>query len=109
GFLLYWMVATPWSATIGIFLLGLFIAPMFPMSMALALGAARDANDMASVRLMLGQGLAILLAPAGLGALADAVGMHSAHLVVLVLGLAALAAFLTAQTLERRPQATVTA
>ncbi len=105
GFALYWLVSTPVAATIGIFLIGLCVAPMYPMSMAMGIGAARGANDMAAVRLVLGQGLAILLAPAALGALADAAGLHTAHLVVLGLGLAGLLSLIAAPVLERRETA----
>jgi MFS transporter, DHA1 family, inner membrane transport protein len=102
GFLLYWGVATPWAAVPGIVMLGLCVAPQYPLTMALALGAADGNNDAAARRLTLAFGLAVLLAPAVLGALADVVGLRLAHLTLPVLIAAALAAFLTGQALSRR-------
>ncbi|MEJ0011151.1 MAG: MFS transporter [Bauldia sp.] len=103
GFLLYWGIATPWAAIPGIVMLGLCVAPQYPLTMALALGAADGNNDAAARRLTLAFGLAVLLAPAILGALADVVGLRLAHLTLPVLIAAALTAFLTGQTLSRRP------
>jgi MFS family permease len=103
GFLLYWGVATPWAAIPGVVMLGLCVAPQYPLTMALALGSAAGNNDAAAQRLTLAFGLAVLLAPAALGALADVVGLRLAHLTLPVLIGAAAAAFLTGQALSRRP------
>ncbi|HVY21446.1 MAG TPA: MFS transporter [Bauldia sp.] len=103
GFLLYWGIATPWAAIPGIVMLGLCVAPQYPLTMALALGAADGNNDAAAQRLTLAFGLAVLLAPAVLGALADVVGLRIAHLTLPLLIAAALATFLTGQALSRRP------
>lgn len=102
GFVLYWAIATPWAAIAGITLLGLCVAPQYPLTMALGLGVAKDANDIAALRLTLSFGLSILIAPWVLGRLADIVGLKMAHLTLPVLIAASLVAFLAAGALERR-------
>jgi fucose permease len=105
GFLLYWGVGQPWAAVVGIFMLGLCIAPQYPLTMALGIGAANGANDAAAARMTLAFGLAVLIAPAILGALADVVGLRFAHLTLPALIGLELASFLAAGMLERRATA----
>jgi predicted MFS family arabinose efflux permease len=105
GFVAYWVIGTPAFALIGVFMLGLCIAPQYPLTVALALGATRGATDVAATRLALAFGLAILIAPAALGALADRVGLSLAHLTVLALLAAGLGSFLVAGVLEKRARA----
>jgi fucose permease len=102
GFALYWGVDRPWAAIIGVFMLGLCVAPQYPLTMSLALGVAKGAHDAASARMTLAFGLAVLLAPALLGALADIVGLRYAHLTLPTLTAAGLTAFLIAGALTRR-------
>jgi MFS transporter, DHA1 family, inner membrane transport protein len=102
GFALYWGIGTPVTAVIGIVLLGLCVAPLYPLTMALSLGVARGATDTASARLNLAVGLALLIAPAALGAFADAFGLSLAHLTLPALIAAGLASFIAAGILERR-------
>ena len=106
GFLLYWGVGQPWAAITGIFMLGLCVAPQYPLTMALGLGAAKGASDVAGARFALAFGLAVLIAPAALGAFADLVGLRLAHLTLPALIVAALVSFLAAGALERRATAT---
>jgi MFS family permease len=102
GFVAYWVIGTPPFALVGIFMLGLCVAPQYPLTMALALGGVRGATDAAATRMALAFGLAILIAPAALGALADRVGLSHAHLTLPLLLAAALASFLVAGVLEKR-------
>ena len=102
GFLLYWAVGNEWSAILGILLLGLAVAPQYPMTMALAMGASRGATDTAAIRMTLAFGTAMLVAPAALGALADFVGLSLAHLTLPTLLAAAVLSFVVAGILERR-------
>ena len=102
GFLLYWAVGDHRAAVAGIFLLGLCVAPQYPVVMSLAIGAAKEASDLAAARLTLAFGLAILIAPAVLGALADLVGLRFAHLTLPVLIGAGFVSFTIAGVLERR-------
>jgi fucose permease len=102
GFGLYWGVGAPWAAIAGMVLLGLCVAPLYPVAMALGIGAANGANDAASARLTLAFGIALLVAPATLGAFADVVGLSLAHLTLPALIAATLVSFLAAGMLERR-------
>jgi fucose permease len=105
GFGLDLGVKQPAAAVAGIFVLGLGIAPLYPLTLDFAIGAAPGATNAASARLMLAVGIAILLAPAILGMLADGMGLRLAHLTVPVLVAAALVCFLAAQALQRRTDA----
>jgi predicted MFS family arabinose efflux permease len=102
GFLVYWGLDYPAIAVTGVFLIGLGIAPLYPLSMTFAVGAAMDARDIASVRLTIAFGISLLLAPIALGALADEVGLGRAHLVLPVLIACAYASFFIGEMLERR-------
>lgn len=102
GFALYWGVGTPTAAIAGITMLGLCVAPLYPLAMTLGIGAAKGANDAASARLTLAFGIAVLVAPATLGALADVVGLSYAHLTLPALIAAMMVSFLAAGVLNRR-------
>ena len=105
GFLLYWWALQPVLATVGLFVLGLGVALLYPLTLGFAIGAAGDRADAASARFMLAAGLAIASMPALLGALADEVGLHMAHLLVPALVALALICFMVAQAFERDPTA----
>ncbi len=102
GFVLYWGVGQPWAAIVGIVMLGLCIAPQYPLTMSLGLGVAAGAHDAAATRMTLAFGLAVFLAPALLGALADQVGLRLAHLTLPALIAAEVASFVVASLLARR-------
>ncbi len=102
GFILYWGVGTVAVAVAGLFVVGLGISQMFPLCLGQAIGSAGPERDKASARLALAAGAAILIMPAALGELAGRVGLHTAHLIVPALALAALAAFALGRFLERR-------
>jgi len=102
GFAVYWGAGEPIMAVAGLFVVGLGVAPLYPLALGLAVGAAGDQPDAASARVMIAVGLAILLMPAALGRLADAVGLRAALLMVPALILASLACFVVAQMLQHR-------
>jgi predicted MFS family arabinose efflux permease len=102
GFLIYWAVPRPSTALVGLFVLGLGVALLYPLTLGLAMGAAGTRADTASARASLAGSLGILVTPALLGGLADRVGLHLAHLIVPGLAVAALICFVTAQALQRR-------
>ncbi|WP_454050387.1 MFS transporter [Cellulomonas sp. Marseille-Q8402] len=95
GWAVLWTATTAPVALAGLFLAGLGYGAQYPLGIALLLGASGGATDAAQARATVGGGLAIGVAPFVLGALADAVGAHTAFLVVPVLavvgGVAALA------------------
>jgi fucose permease len=102
GFLAYWGSGAPIIAVAGLFVIGLGIAMLFPLTISFAMAAAGAASDRASTRTMVGPGLAILLTPPLLGTIADHAGLRTAQIMIPVFVLLATAAFLTAQSLERR-------
>ncbi len=85
GFLVYWLAPAASLAVAGLFVAGFGVANLFPITSALALGAAPGLSTEAGARLSLASGTAILAAPLLLGALADAVGIWLAYGVVPVL------------------------
>jgi MFS family permease len=103
GFLLYWLATdVPGLAVAGLFILGLGIANLFPIIIGFAMNTAGAATDRASARALVGTGLAILVSPPLLGAVADHSGLHAAQLMMPVYVVAALAVYFVARRLERR-------
>jgi MFS transporter, DHA1 family, inner membrane transport protein len=102
GFLIYWGVPRPPAAIVGLFVLGLGVALLCPLTLGLAMGAAGSRADTASARAALAGSLGILVTPALLGSLADKVGLSLAHLIVHGLAVVAVICFVTAQALQRR-------
>ena len=105
GFLLYWGGGSPWLAVPGLAVIGLGVALLYPLSLGLALEVAGPLAAAASARFMFAVGLAILTAPFLLGAVADRVGLATAHLVIPALTVVALAGLVAARALERRSAA----
>jgi predicted MFS family arabinose efflux permease len=85
GFLVFWLVRLPVLNVIGLFLAGLGIANLFPLSLSVAQTLGASLPDLASSRVSLAAGLAILAAPQALGTVADAVGIGLAMGLVPVL------------------------
>jgi MFS family permease len=109
GFLIYWGawdVLGPPAAVAGAFVIGLGIAPLYPLVTDFAIGAAPASvpglRDRAAMRLAIAFGLALLLAPIALGALADEAGLGPAHLALPALIIAAYACFFIGQALQKR-------
>ena len=95
GFPLFWLVPVPLLRVFGLFVVGLGLANVYPLSIALASRTMPDQSDRASARLSIAAALSALLAPFALGALADNIGIGYAFgIVVPMLLLALLAAFL---------------
>jgi MFS family permease len=84
GFGIFWLAGTPVPAIAGLFLCGLGIANLYPLSLALTLAAA-SGDDSANGRTQLISGLLVIVAPYLLGSLADHVGLHAAFAVEPVL------------------------
>ena len=85
GWAVLWTAATPTVAVTGLVIAGVGCGAQYPLSVALLLSTAPGAQDSAQARATLAGGLAIGLAPFVLGALADAVGVHTAFLIVPVI------------------------
>jgi MFS family permease len=82
GFAGFWVSALTWLAFVGLFAVGLGISLQFPLAITRAIGLSDGRADLATGYCALGTGLAIAVAPFGLGAFADHVGTHTAMLVV---------------------------
>ncbi|MFI6151505.1 MFS transporter [Kitasatospora sp. NPDC051170] len=78
GVLALWTAATTWMALAGLFVSGLGIANLFPLTLALAVGAAPGRTGRATANVQLLVGAAIMLAPLLLGSLSDRLGIRSA-------------------------------
>jgi fucose permease len=84
------------NGLVGLFVLGLGVALLYPLTLGLAMGAAGTRADTASARAALAGALGILVTPALLGGVADKVGLRLAHLIVPGLVLVALFCFVIA-------------
>jgi MFS family permease len=76
GFLVYWLAPTPALNLAGLFLAGLGIANLYPLTIAAATSAVPNRIDQATARLAVATGTALLVGPFAVGALADAAGMR---------------------------------
>ena len=89
GCLLLWASPQIGLALVGLFVVGFGVANLFPSALSLAVGAAPERTDDATARARLVVGVAVMLAPLALGALADHIGVGRAlTLQVLLLVLA---------------------
>ena len=104
GFTAFWVSTIPVLAFAGLFVAGLGISLNFPLGITRMVAFSDGRPDVATAVASLGAGIAIGLAPFGLGALADTVGSHTAMLVVPVFTLIATVGVVTTR---RRPSTRV--
>lgn len=78
GFAAFWLSGEVDVALLGLFVTGVGVANLFPLSLALALAAAPGRTDAANARTQLLGGLVVIAAPLALGSLADHVGLTTA-------------------------------
>jgi MFS family permease len=91
GFGLFWLAARPAVAVGGLFLCGLGVANLYPLSLALTLAAAPGNGDTANARTQMLGGVLVIAAPYLLGSLADHFGLHAAfNIEPVLIGAAAL-------------------
>jgi fucose permease len=102
AFLAFWGGFPAAVTLFGLFLAGLAVALLYPLSLSFAVGAAGAAGAVASARSGLASGAAVLTAPVALGALADCVGLSRAYLIAPILAAAILLCFVAARAMERR-------
>ncbi|MCY4107098.1 MAG: MFS transporter [Chloroflexi bacterium] len=100
AFPLFWLAGNVWLVLLGLFILGLGVANLFPFALVAASAAGHQAADQASARISLGNGCAILVTPQLLGIAADSIGIDRAYGIVLVL---LVLAFLLFRKAERLP------
>jgi fucose permease len=101
GFLMFWRTEQVSLGLSGLLLTGLGVASLYPLILSLAIGAANGNTVQASARATLASGTAILALPLILGRLADAVGIHSAYSVVLLLVISVFLIILLAARMSR--------
>jgi MFS family permease len=82
GFTTFWAVPSTLGAAAGLFVTGLGVALLYPLTLTRVLAAWPHARDRAAARAALASGLAIGIAPLALAGLADSVGLRSAYLIV---------------------------
>ncbi len=85
GFVSFWLAGLPTLAIAGLFLCGLGVANLYPLSLALTLAAASGNDDTANARTQLLGGLFVIAAPYLLGSLADHFGLQAAFTIEPVL------------------------
>lgn len=88
GFLIFWLSPLAPLNVVGLFVAGLGIANLYPLSLAAGTTAAGDDTDRAGAYISLAAGMGALLAPQVLGAVADVTGIAVAlgGIVVLLAG-----------------------
>jgi len=85
GFIAFWRATNTILALSGLFITGLGVANLYPLILSLAISTAPGNTVQAGARATLASGTAILALPLVLGWLADAVGIHLAYGLVLLL------------------------
>jgi MFS family permease len=103
GFGLFWLSGHPAVALTGLLLAGVGVATLYPLSVALSLGASPGLEDRANSLSQLLGGLLVITAPYLLGSLADPLGLTAAFAVEPVLLVLCSVLLLTA--LRARPSA----
>jgi fucose permease len=102
AFLAFWLVPSGWAAVAALGVTGVGVALLYPLTLALAIGAAGGRTDAASARAAFAAGIAIAVAPFALGALADAAGLRAAYAIVPALAALAVVALGSARRVSSR-------
>ncbi|MEA4909873.1 MAG: MFS transporter [Chloroflexi bacterium] len=85
GFLMYWQPLNVYLGLAGLFIAGLGVASLYPLTLSLAIASAGEKTVQAGARATMASGVAILALPLLLGRLADAIGIQLAYGIVAVL------------------------
>ncbi|MCC6612408.1 MAG: MFS transporter [Anaerolineae bacterium] len=102
GLTIFWLGPVRELTLSGYLLAGLGIANLYPLALVIGVNTAPRHSDLASARMSLASGSAILIAPIVLGSLADVIGIQTAIGVTALLALLALAAALGSWALRNR-------
>ena len=86
AFPLFWLAPSPPLAVLGLFVAGLGVANLFPLTFSIAIGQSGGLTNQATARISLAVGIAIFAAPLILGALADRFSLQEAYAIVPVIG-----------------------
>ncbi len=102
GFLIFWLAPNPTINVIGLFVAGLGVANMYPLTLSAALGVVPNQVGLAASRMNMATGAAGLCAPLILGGIADRAGIYHAYSVVAVMLTVAVAAVFWANKLAAK-------
>lgn len=92
GFLVFWLARDLTINLIGLFIMGLGEANVYPLSLSRAIASADNSPAKATARISLSTGSAIIVAPLCLGMLADKIGISNSYgMIAVCLVLAAIA------------------
>jgi MFS family permease len=107
GFPVFWLARFAPLNILGLFITGLGVANLFPLTLSTASSAAPLQANTASARISMASGSAILIVPQLLGSAADNIGIASAYGMVVVLVLIALTVTLAANRRAALERSTV--
>ena len=85
GFVLFWGIATPATAIVGLGLAGVAVSPLYPTRMTALLARFPGAPDQASTRGSIASGAALLFAPALMATLRALTDVRTAYVAVPIL------------------------
>ena len=102
GIALYVGVRQPVLSVVGLVVLGLGTALLYPLTLGFAICVAGRLGEVASARASLASGVAILIMPMALGTLADGLGLRLACLFLLALPPVGALSFVAARALDFR-------
>ncbi len=107
GFPLFWLGRMPIVNGFGLFVCGLGVANLFPLTLSLTSAVGMNNPDAASGLTSMSSGIAILLTPQILGIAADRVGIQTAYVFVLPLAIAIIVVTFYANKLAREREQTL--
>lgn len=102
GFPMFWLGRSPIVNASGLFVCGLGVANLFPLTLSLTSTVGLNNPDAASGLTSMSSGIAILLTPQILGIAADRVGIQSAYGIVAPLGIVIIGVTLYANRLAQQ-------
>ena len=102
GFPIFWLARVPVFNILGLFIAGLGIANLYPLTLSMAVGVAADQSNAASARASLAVGTALLGIPLLLGWLSDRIGIQTAYGIVIVLAVLAFVAVINNRLLLKK-------
>lgn len=91
GFPVFWLARSAVFNIAGLFITGLGVANLYPLTLSLAVGMAAEQSNQASARASLAVGTALLGVPLFLGWLSDRIGIQIAYGIVIIFAVLALA------------------
>jgi fucose permease len=104
GFPVFWLARAALFNVLGLFIAGLGIANLYPLTLSMAVGMAAEQSNQASARASLAVGSALLGVPLLLGWLSDQIGIQIAYGIVVLLAMLAFVMVINNRFLIRQSQ-----